>query len=40
MKQLNRKGVSQVPWATTPSFITEVPLVVTSADEAELLARF
>jgi putative transposase len=29
-----------VPRATTPSFITEVPLVVTSADEAELLSRF
>jgi putative transposase len=29
-----------VPRATTPSFITEVPLVVTSQDEAELLSRF
>jgi putative transposase len=29
-----------VPRATTPSFITEIPLLVTSADEAELLSRF
>jgi putative transposase len=37
---LNRKGVNQVARATTPSFITEIPLVVTSSNEAELLARF
>jgi putative transposase len=29
-----------VPRATTPSFITEIPLIVTSSDEAELLSRF
>jgi putative transposase len=29
-----------VPRATTPSFITEVLLIVTSQDEAELLSRF
>ncbi len=29
-----------MPRATTPSFITEVPLIVNSQDEAELLSRF
>ena len=29
-----------MPRATTPSFITEIPLVVTSQDKAELLSRF
>jgi putative transposase len=29
-----------VPRATTPSFITEIPLLITSSDEAELLSRF
>jgi putative transposase len=29
-----------VPRATTPSFMTEIPLIVTSSDEAELLSRF
>jgi putative transposase len=29
-----------MPRATTPSFITTIPLLVTSQDEAELLARF
>jgi putative transposase len=29
-----------VPRATTPSFVTEIPLIVNSQSEAELLARF
>jgi putative transposase len=32
--------VLQMTRTKTPSFITEVPLIVSSQDEAELLSRF
>jgi putative transposase len=35
-----RRLLSLMPRAKTPSFITEIPLIVTSQDEAELSSRF